>query len=122
MTTISNFAEGVLENALTDIHQEQKVENTNTMLDKFHLNWRVSKQPLILPSGTDSGFFGIVREDTQKTFATCKSSYSVFQNEQLAELVYAIAKESGYELKTGGELNGGGKVFLQLKTNEINGK
>jgi len=121
MTNNSNFAEGILNNALTDIHQEQKVENTNTMLDKFHLNWRVSKQPLILPSGIDSGFFGIVREDKQTTFATCKSSYSVFQNEQLAELVYAIAKESGYELKSGGTLNGGAKVYLQLKTNEING-
>lgn len=116
-----NFADSVLDNALTGIHQEQKVENTNTMLDKFGLNWRVSKQSLLLPSGIETGFYGIVRDDNQSTFATCKEGYTPFQNEQLAELVYEISKQSGYSLHGGGELNGGAKVYLQLNTNEITG-
>ena len=41
-----------------------------TLLDRFGLRWEVSKQPLVLPTGEDTGFFGIVREDNKKTFAT----------------------------------------------------
>lgn len=87
-----------------------------TLLDKYGLRWEVSKQPLVLPTGEDTGFFGIVREDTRKTFATCKDGYVPYQNSELAELLIRISEKTGYEIHNGGQFNGGGKVFMQLNT------
>ena len=119
MKTQSNFADGILNETLIDIHQTQMVESTNEILDKFKLNWRVNKSPLYLADGTETGFFGLVRQDTNHTFSTCKDSYIPFQNDQLAELVYQVSKHSGYEMHAGGSFQQGSKVFIQLNTNEI---
>jgi phage/plasmid-like protein (TIGR03299 family) len=90
-----------------------------TLLDKYGLRWEVSKQQLLLPSGEDTGFFGIVREDTRKTFATCKEGYVPYQNSELAELLIRISEKTGYDIHSGGQFNGGGKVFMQLNTGNI---
>ena len=87
-----------------------------TILDKFGLRWDVSKQPLMLPSGEPSGFFGVVRDDIQKVFSTCKDSYVPFQNSELAELLVRISEKTGYSIHNGGAFNDGGKVYLQLNT------
>lgn len=116
-------ADNILASAFEGI-QVSNNENSDavaTLLDKYGLRWSVSKQPLILPSGVDTGFFGIVREDTQTTFATCKDGYVPYQNSELAELLHRISEKTGYEIHSGGMFNGGGKVYLQLSTgNEIN--
>jgi len=90
-----------------------------TLLDKYNLRWEVSKQQLLLPSGEDTGFFGIVREDTRKTFATCKEGYVPYQNSELAELLIRISEKTGYDINSGGQFKGGGKVFMQLNTGNI---
>jgi len=117
-------ADNILNSAFSGI-QVSNNENSDavaTLLDKYGLRWSVSKQPLLLPSGSDTGFFGIVREDTQTTFATCKDGYVPYQNSELAELLHRISEKTGYEIHSGGMFNGGGKVYLQLSTgNEING-
>ncbi len=75
-----------------------------------------------MPSGNPTGFYGIVREDNSKVFATCKDGYVPFQNSELAELLIRISEKTGYEIHSGGLFNGGGKVYLQLNTgNEIKG-
>ena len=116
-------ADNILNSAFEGI-QVTNSENSDavaTLLDKYGLRWSVSKQPLLLPSGSDTGFFGIVREDTQTTFATCKDGYVPYQNSELAELLHRISEKTGYEIHSGGMFNGGGKVYLQLSTgNEIN--
>lgn len=116
METNQNFANELIENLFND-------ENlVNEMLDTYDLNWTVSKQPLFLPNNIQTGFYGIVRNDNNNTFATCKDGYEPFQNQQLGELLLKIAEQTGYELHSGGNFNGGGKVYLQLKTgNEIKG-
>ena len=48
----------ILENAGINTQEEHK---TN-ILEDIDLNWTVNKEKLILPDGTDSGFFGIVRQ------------------------------------------------------------
>lgn len=121
---MSNIAEQILGSAFNGI-QVVNVENSDavaTLLDKFNLRWSVSKQALMLPTGEDTGFFGIVRDDTKKTFATCKDGYVPYQNSELAELLIRISEKTGYGIHSGGEFNGGGKVYLQLNTgNEIKG-
>jgi phage/plasmid-like protein (TIGR03299 family) len=92
------------------------------MLDRFGLRWSVSKQPLLLQDGTITKFSAIVRDDNKDVFTTCKDGYVPYQNSELAELLLRISEKTGYEIHSGGEFNGGGKVYLQLNTkNEING-
>lgn len=91
------------------------------LLDKFGLRWDVRKQPLLLPTGEETGFFGVVRMDNMHTFSTCKDSYVPYQNSELAELLIRISQKTGYSIHGGGLFNGGGKVYLQLATgNQIN--
>lgn len=104
------------------VKNEVNTELVAELLDKYGLKWSVSKQPLILPTGEETGFYGIVREDNKKTFATCKDGYTPYQNSELAELLIRISEKTGYTIQSGGEFNGGGKVYLQLNTgNEITG-
>lgn len=115
-TSNTNFADQIISSVFSD-------ENLiNEMLDTYGLNWKVSKMPLYLPNQKPTGFFGIVREDTESTFQTCREGYEPFQNYQLGELLLRICEQTGYELHSGGKFNDGGKVYLQLKTgNEIKG-
>lgn len=115
-TSKTNFADQILSNIFSD---ESLI---NEMLDTYGLNWKVSKLPLFLPNQKETGFFGIVRDDTQNTFSTCKDGYEPFQNYQLGELLLRVCEKTGYELHSGGKFNDGGKVYLQLKTgNTIQG-
>jgi phage/plasmid-like protein (TIGR03299 family) len=116
-------ADNILASAFEGIQVSNPINSdaVATLLDKYGLRWNVSKQPLILPTGEETGFFGIVREDTKKTFATCKDGYVPYQNSELAELLHRISEKTGYEIHSGGMFNDGGKVYLQLSTgNEIN--
>lgn len=116
MNTNHTFANELLDNLFDNANL------ANEILDQFGLNWTVSKQKLMLPNGNESGFFGIVRDDNQQTFTTCKDGYVPFQNTELAELLIRISEQTGYEIHSGGKFNGGGKVYIQLNTgNEIKG-
>lgn len=117
-----NFAESAISNAFAGIKvvNNENTEAVATLLDRYGLRWEVSKQELLLPNGSGTGFYGIVREDNSKVFATCKDGYVPFQNSELAELLIRISEKTGYSIHSGGMFNGGGKVYLQLNTgNEI---
>ena len=109
----------ILNNAIGDV----QTDSVNELLDKYKLNWNVSKKPLMLPDNTPTAFFGVVRSDNNACFSTCKDSYFPFQNTELAELVYRIGEKTGYEIHNGGMFNGGAKIFLQLATGQtlVNG-
>lgn len=100
---------------LVDTHNSLvSAKNSAEMLDRFGLNWVVEKQPLLLPSGTESGFFGVVRKDTEKVFTTATQQYEVFQNNELADLVQEVGNVLGVDVARGGLFNEGGKVYLQI--------
>ena len=119
-----NYANDILASTfsglqLTDIANTERVAE---MLDRYGLRWSVSKQPLLLPDGTPTPFSAIVRDDNQRAFTTCKDGYVPYQNSELAELLIRVSEKTGYSIHSGGEFNGGGKVYLQLNSgNEING-
>ena len=113
----TNFADSIL----SGVFENTKVDAVNEMLDKYGMNWKVSKQALTLPGGHETPFFGIVREDNNTCFQTCKASYVPYQNTELAELVYRIAEQTGYNIHGGGMFNGGAKVYLQLETGIVKG-
>jgi len=98
------------------------IEDKSTdLLAQFGLNWEVKKESLLLPSGQQSGFYGIVRQDTQKTFATCKEGYEVFQNAESLTLVNEAANNLGLSVNRGGMFKEGGLVFLQLENGQVSG-
>lgn len=118
MNKNNNFADSLINNAFSgiDVTDVSNAEAVAALLDKFGLRWTVSKQPLQLNTGEDTGFYGIVRNDTRRTYSTCKGTYVPFQNSELAELLIRISDKTGYQIHSGGEFNGGGKVYLQLNT------
>lgn len=108
MTNLNNLLQG------TGVATTE--DTTKELLAKFGLDWTVSKQPLNLPSGKSSGFFGIVRDDKETTFATAKAGYEVFQNSELLDLVNRAAGNLGLSVDRGGSFKGGALVFLQLNS------
>ena len=115
--------DNLIASAFAGVDNLTETANADTiaeLLDRYGLRWNVAKMPLTLPTGEDTGFYGIVREDTRKTFATCKDSYVPYQNSELAELLLRISEKTGYSVHSGGQFNEGGKVYIQLATgNEI---
>lgn len=97
-------------------------DQVNELLDKFALNWKVEKTPLLLPNGQSTPYFALVRDDNGGILNSVKDSYIPFQNNELADLIIKIADKGGYDIHSGGEFNGGSKLYLQLLSgNEING-
>lgn len=90
------------------------------MAEQHGLGWDVNKVPLLTPDGTESGYFGVQREDTGKVFSAVKDSYVPFQNSELIELADAVANETNLPVHKAGMFDDGGKVFIQLHTGTIN--
>lgn len=114
-----NFVDSLLGNVfngLTTQSTETDQQAVAEMLDKYGLRWDVKKEKLQLPDQKETQFYGIVRQDTRECFATCSDMYKEFQNSELAELLLRIADKTGYELHSGGQFNGGAKVYMQLAT------
>ena len=109
---MTNFADELLNNSFSglNVKDEGNTEMVAALLDKYGLRWTVSKQPFILPTGEETGFYGVVRDDNRKTFSTCKDQYVPYQNSELAELLIRISDKAGYEIHSCGAFNGGGKV------------
>lgn len=115
-------ADNIISSAFSGLHQTENIELVSEMLDRFGLRWSVSKQPLMLPDGTETPYMAVVRDDNNAVFTTCKEGYTPYQNSELAELLVRISDKTGYEIHSGGMFNGGGKVYIQLNTgNEIKG-
>ena len=121
-TQTINFANSILNATFAGVQNIENADEVNTLLDKFGLNWTVSKQPLMLPSGGVTPYYGVVRDDKQITYSTCKDGYIPFQNSELAEMLIRLSEKTGYSIHGGGMFNDGAKLFLQLQSpNKIQG-
>lgn len=102
-------------------------EQIQQILERSKLNWNVSKSPLFVKIGEEyqpTPFVATTRDDTGEAFATFKGeSYEVFQNQQLAELVYRISSRENLTVHNGGMFKGGGQVYIQLDNGDskVNG-
>lgn len=90
-------------------------------LQSTGLDWHVNKVQLCTPDGTPVDYYANQRADNGDILGVMSEHYSVFQNEELAELCEAISGEFGYTIHKGGTLNGGKKVFLQLSAGVVSG-
>jgi len=90
------------------------------LLENAGLNWTAQKEVLQTASGLVTDSVAIVREDTQKILGVHKSSYEVFQNQQMADMLLQLSDKADLPIHSAGSLNGGSKVFIQLKTDDLN--
>ena len=87
------------------------------------LDWNVVKRPIFFSDENGQPVpyeskVAIVREDTQMPLGIVAPSYTPVQNSTLKQLVAPMVSEGVLEIANSGTLNGGGKVFMQLKLNK----
>jgi len=95
-------------------------KHIETILDKTGLNWSVRTESV----QTESGIIlpkkiAIIRNDNNVPIGDHKSGYVPYQNEELLELLFKIAHHTGLELHSGGLFKDGGKVFIQMKSDNL---
>lgn len=92
----------------------------NEILSKTNLNWSVRSEVLTTESGIAlPDYKAIVRDDNNAVLGVHKAGYQAFQNDQLLELLYKVNQQTGMKVHTGGFFGGGKKVFIQLKSNDL---
>lgn len=93
---------------------ENKSEKVFNILEATKTNWTVNKLPLITAEGYPTGSFGIFRNDSNKWLGTVKQRYEPMNNHSLVELLVDATDMLNLELKKGGVLGDGGKVYYQI--------
>jgi phage/plasmid-like protein (TIGR03299 family) len=90
------------------------------LLNQTRLNWSVRTENLQTSSGIIiPDKIGIIREDDSTVLGIHSSGYVPYQNEQMMELLYKVSNKTGLEIHSGGLFNGGGKVYVQLKSDDL---
>ena len=97
-----------------------QTENSKTLLKQANLNWAVESRPLITSGEVpiETEHIAIVRTDTNKILGVHKSSYTAYQNSEMAEILDRISGKMGLPLHRGGYFGDGQKTFIQLKTTD----
>jgi phage/plasmid-like protein (TIGR03299 family) len=90
------------------------------ILENAGLNWTATKETLQTASGIITDSVAIVRDDTQKILGVHKASYEIFQNQQMIDTIMQLSETANLPIHKAGLLNGGTKVFIQLKTDDLN--
>jgi phage/plasmid-like protein (TIGR03299 family) len=98
-----------------------KEKGVQEILVETGLNWTVAKEKL---KTTESGIIlpkhvAIVRTDNQDVLTVMGKDYQPFQNQELLELLFRVSQMTGFEISRGGMFNGGGKVYVQLKSDNL---
>lgn len=92
----------------------------NEILDKFGLNWTVSKDPLISETyKTRTPFFGLVRDDTKEYYQSVSKEYTPLQNHELVGLGLKIAEETGGEIGTIRTVKKSGLIYLPIHSQNL---
>ena len=95
-------------------------EQVKTLLDKTNLNWTVRQENIQTTSGIDvPNKLAIVREDTNTIVGVHSDGYVPYQNHELMDLLHQVSGRTGLEIHRGGEFKGGGRIYVQLKGNDL---
>ena len=104
-----------MSNTVATLTKEQLGEKTFEILDATGLNWTVRKSALYGPNGEKTKSFGIFRNDTDNWLGTVRERYTPFQNHEMAETIVQASHGVDVPLTRGGELRGGGLIYLQAQ-------
>jgi phage/plasmid-like protein (TIGR03299 family) len=95
--------------------------NYTKMAEANGLGWNVSKVPLLTPDGTESGYYGIQRDDTHEVFGAVGKVYKPFQNSELFELADSVSNETNLPVHKAGMMKNGRLVYVQLLAGSCKG-
>lgn len=86
------------------------------LLNSTGLNWTVSKEPLISSvDNAKTAAYGIFKKKDRTFLSAVGNRYEPYQNSSLAEAMILASEGLGKTITRGGQLNGGGKVYLQAE-------
>ncbi len=90
------------------------------LIKTLNLDWTVSKQPIQTITGTAiKNKYAIVRDDSNEVLGVVGKAYAPIQNSQLVDLVAAGAEKVGVELVRSREFDGGAKIAVQIKSENL---
>jgi len=96
-------------------------ERTQEILTKTGLNWNVVEEEMTTTSGIIiPDHKAIVREDTSAILGIHGKGYTPYQNSELIDLLDKVSQQVGLPIHKGGSFGLGEKVFIQLKSNDMN--
>jgi hypothetical protein len=91
-----------------------------TLLDKTNLNWTVRQEDLQTTSGISiPNKKALVREDNNTIVGVHSDGYQPYQNYELMDLLHQVSGRTGLEVHRGGDFKGGGRIYVQLKGNDL---
>ena len=95
-------------------------EQVKTLLDKTNLNWSVRQEDIQTTSGIIvPNKKALVRDDTNTIVGLHSDGYQPYQNYELMDLLHQVSGRTGLEVHRGGEFKGGGRIYVQLKGNNL---
>jgi len=91
------------------------------ILQKSGLDWTVRTEKV---QSVSSGIIlpkkiAIFRNDNDAFLGDHKEGYQTYQNHQLLDLLYKVSQQTGLKLHKGGFFRDGEKVFIQLKSDDL---
>lgn len=90
------------------------------MLETTKLNWSVRSETMTTQSGIIvPNKIAIVREDSLDVLGVHSDGYVPYQNMELMELLHKISQSTGLQLHSSGLFDGGQKVWIQLKSDDL---
>ncbi len=113
------------------VNETELKAKVQAILVQFGLDFRIEKAPMlctrkvdeneVIIEGQNSPYFGLINLKTMEVINTCKEGYTVSQNDEIVELVLRGMLPFGdkLEVSKAGTLNGGRKVFIQLKVEGV---
>ena len=95
-------------------------EQVKSLLDKTNLNWSVRQEDIQTTSGIIvPNKKALVRDDTNTIVGLHSDGYQPYQNHELMDLLHQVSGRTGLEVHRGGEFKGGGRIYVQLKGNNL---
>jgi hypothetical protein len=95
-------------------------EQVKTLLDKTNLNWSVRQENIQTTSGIIvPNKKAIVRDDNNMIVGLHSDGYVPYQNHELMDLLHQVSGRTGLEVHKGGEFKNGGRIYVQLKGNNL---
>ena len=95
-------------------------EQVSALLDKTNLNWSVRQENIQTTSGIIvPNKQALVREDDNTIVGVHSDGYVPYQNHELMDLLHQVSGRTGLEVHRGGSFKGGGRIYVQLKGNDL---
>lgn len=92
-----------------------------TILKQANLDWSVKAERLVTAeSNIETKNIAIVRSDNNAILGVHGDGYHPLQNSEMMEILDRISGKMGLPLHKGGYFNQGEKVYIQLKTQDLN--